>query len=141
MALETEGWIIFDSGGGEEMKVPGKWKIRQKNTGVKIRHTSSDLHYGWDKRKIQRTITITELYFSTRANAELFLEYIDLLNATVNGFKLELQVHSDNSKFKLKGGTATSMMVLCTDYSGVEKVSLGDTQVYKIASLKLEQAT
>ncbi|KKN02727.1 hypothetical protein LCGC14_1114850 [marine sediment metagenome] len=139
MAL-TEGWIIFDSGGGQEMKIHGKWKLKQKNPDVWIEHYSGG-NFGFDIGSRLRTVSLKDLYFETQTDAETFLEYIDLLNDTLGGFKLELQTHSDNSKFKLNGGTSTTMMVLILDYSDVEKVPHGDTQLYKIASVRLEQAT
>lgn len=139
MAL-TEGWLIFDSGGANEMKIHGKWKYKQRNPDVMIEHYPGG-QTGFDAGTRQRIIVLTDLWFESETDAEMFLEYIDLLNATVGGWKLELQVHSDNRKFKIKGGVASSMMVLCTDFGELEKVPHGDDQLYKIKNVKVEQAT
>lgn len=140
MAL-TEGWIIFDSGGAHEMKIRGKWKLKQRNPDVWIEHYPGDLQTGFDLGTKERTLNLVDFWFESKADAELFLEYIDLLNATVGGWKLELQVHSDGSKFKLKGGTASNMNVLALEYSEVEKVAFGDDQLYKIKVIKVEQSS
>lgn len=139
MAL-TEGWIIFDGDGDYPMKIHGKWKLKGKNPDVWIEHYSGG-NFGFDIGSRVRTVTLKDLYFETQEDAETFLEYIDLLNATFGGFKLELQTHSDGTKFKLNGGISTTMYVLVNDYSDVEKVPFGDSQLYKISSIRLEQAT
>ena len=135
----NEGWIIFDASGSYEMKVHGKWKIGCRNPDVWIEHYPGG-NAGYDTGTRERTVNLSDLYFKTKTDAETFIEYIDLLNATGMGWKLELQVHSDESKFKLDGGTGQQMMVLYKEYSDLEKVPFGDDQIYKIKSIKLEQA-
>jgi len=138
-----DGWAHINGGyvSGYDcgMSLRCFWELSEKRPDVMIEHYPGDGQYGFDLGTRERQVKLREVYFESQEDAEKCLECLDSLNHNLSGFTLQLQVKSDNSMFKLVGGTGTTMRVLCDGYSKVEKESLGDTQIYKIAMIKLEQ--
>jgi len=138
-----DGWAHINGGyvSGLDcgMSLRCHWELSQKNPDVIIEHYPGDGQYGFDLGTRERRVNLKNVYFESQSDAEDCLACFDSLNNNISGFTLELQVKSDNSRFKLVGGTGTVMRVLCTDYSKVEKESFGDSQIYKISMIKLEQ--
>jgi len=139
----SEGWIHinggFVSGVDCGMSLRGKWYLNEKRPDVKIEHYPGDGHFGFDLMTRERKIELRDIYFDDRGDAEACLECLDSLNSG-GVWPVKLQVDKAGNHFKVVGGTGIEMQVLCTDYSKVEKVALGDTQLYKINMIKLEQA-
>ena len=92
-----------------------------------------------DMGTVARFVICRDMYFKTKADAELFLDRMDTLNA--NGMTLEIQTNSaavPGSLLNFISGK-TAMEVACLQITPFTKVAYGDGTVYKVGMCKFRQ--
>jgi len=133
----TGGWLHIERGQAYAMAVKlggvPPWKIGLKDKLLLKEDLPGDTHLSASINTLVRTVKCFELYFSTQANAELFIANLKALNLA-GTMTLELQTTSTPSYFKIDG-TNTSIEVMYDSYKGLQPVALGGGSVYKIQEI------
>lgn len=86
-----------------------------------------------------RTLYLTDCYFKSHGDAELFLAAATTYNKDSSPFKFEWQIHSDGGKFKIDG-TLAYMNCYFSKIGRLAKKSLGDNDVFFSPLVVLIQA-
>ena len=90
--------------------------------------------------KVVRYVVCRDIYFKTKADAELFLDRMHALNAA-DGMTLEIRTNSGAMPGSLLNFISgkTAIEVTCLDINPFSKVAYGDGTVYKVAMCKFQQ--
>ncbi len=133
----TTGNLHIERSTGNAMRVNlagiPPWKIDKKDKLLFKEDLPGDTHLSASINTIVRSVKCFELYFSTQADAELFVKNLDTLNLA-GTMTLELQTTSTPSYLKIDG-TNTTLEVLYLDCKGWQQVALGDGTVFKIQEI------
>ena len=140
MALD-KGYFYIERGEGTEIQLQmEKWQLMIRYEPI-IEDLPDEGYISITLKIVNRMIVLRNIYFRTKADAELFLDRINTLNAA-GGMTCELRVSSDalpGSLFNFKSGK-TAIEMFCLDISPLEKIAYGDGQIYRVGILKFRQS-
>jgi len=140
----SAGWAHihrgYTDGNDYGMSLRCTWMLDVKAPEVRIEHYPGDGQYGFDLGTRIRSVTLTNIYFENSGDAAFCLEAFEYLQGS-GAYELQLQVHSDDTMFPIRGGTGDKLFVLSKQPVGkFEKIPFGDGQVYRIGKIRLEEA-
>jgi len=139
MALDY-GWIYIERGEANALQVGCTSCFINEDEEIIVEDLPEENRVSISMGTMTRFLYIKNVWFQTKADAELFLDRMKTFNAA-GGMTVELRVNSGafpGCLFAIYSGK-TSMEMLRKSCSQIEKVAYGDGTVFKIARVVLRQ--
>lgn len=92
---------------------------------------------GWTLDTRKREVTIKKLWFTSTANYEAFIAFLEAGQNT--GLTLQIQISSTPAYQDWDGGNHTTMPVMWKKPRGIKKLFKGDTGIWEIGQIVFRQ--
>lgn len=143
MAVLDYGFIYIERGEANAFQLGcDKWFFDMDwNLRETVLDSAGDQHQGFDQEIIGRILVFKNVYFKNSTDAETFLDRALTMNAA-GTVTIEIRKTSaalPGSLFVFKGGV-TSLEMLFSKMTNLQKIGRGDRDVYMVSQLILRQA-